>query len=111
MKSKKLLQGKIEKDASLSNYSQPCRGFHFWRGSGPRLCCRLADSGRCEGSRLSIRQAAFQGAALTLVSPGPNPGFVTYKQYNLDKGYLMPPKLSFPADKMEEHSTCLVEFL
>lgn len=59
--------GKDLERASLPNYnySRPCRGFHFWRGSGLWLCCRLAESGRCEGSRLSIREAAFQGVALT----------------------------------------------
>ena len=40
--------------------------------------------------------------------PTSDPGVVTYEQYNLNKGYLMPLDLGFRADKMEEDNTSVL---
>ena len=42
---------------------------------------------------------------LEIGCPGSNPGFATYEQYNLGKGYLVPLNPGFLADRTEEDST------
>lgn len=68
----------------------------------------LADCGRYEVKGLHQRGSIQCYAHLGTECSGSNPGFVTYLQYNLGKGYMTPLSLGFLANKMEEDSTYII---
>lgn len=92
---------------SLPNSSWLCEGPPFQGGCGLRKqgsagCRLIVGSVR---SRRRHQTGSIPWCSSHLEIGCPNPGFATYEQYNLGKGYLVPLNPGFLADRTEEDST------